>query len=416
MSVILLCTVGGSSDPVVTAIARLRPDRVVFFCTGRDPVTGKPGSCDASLGEIVARTALPQEACKTVPVPADDPDAAAAAVRAELARCDPGDRIVADYTGGTKSMSAALLLAALERPNVDLQIVTGPRSTTDKVAPGTEHLKPVSAARSLFLRDFSPATAHWRRFGYAAAVASLDAMGCPAPPDLEVRWGRARQLSLAFAAWDRFDHAAAHELLSPLLPALSTVLGPYINKLTVLTSAGEQAAPARLLDLWRNAERCAARERFDDAVARWYRLVESFAQWQLRVLCGIDTGAIPDEKIPPSLSISPNADGRRQAGLWNAWQLLGHHAPAAAAATFFKREGHELRNLLDARNGSVLAHGFTPVAAANWESTRQFTERALLPLVASEAKRLAHIMTEFPQLPTDYSHIEPTPASVAAAG
>lgn len=413
---VLLCTVGGSPDPVVKAITGLRPDRVVFFCTGRDPAMGTPGSCAENLPDIVARAKLPSEQYKAVLVPADDPDAAAAAIRAELVQCGATDRIVADYTGGTKSMSAALLLAALERPGVDLQIVTGPRANTQKVASGTEHLKPVSAARSLFMRDFPPAIAHWQRFDYAATVAALDAIGCPAPSELQTQWQRARQLSLAFAGWDRFDHAAARELLSPMLPALSTALGPYIDKLTVLTGAGERAAPARLFDLWRNAERCAARERFDDAVARWYRLVESFAQWQLSALCGFETGAVPEERIPPAISISPSPDGRRQAGLWSAWQLLAHNAPETAAAAFFKRERDELRSLLDARNGSLLAHGFAPVAAPNWERTRAFTERALLPLVTGEAKRLAHIKTEFPQLPTDYDQIEPPPASVAAAG
>jgi hypothetical protein len=41
--------------------------------------------------------------------------------------------ITADYTGGTKSMSAALVMAALEFPNVNLQLVSGSRSDLIKV-------------------------------------------------------------------------------------------------------------------------------------------------------------------------------------------------------------------------------------------------------------------------------------------
>jgi hypothetical protein len=40
----LYLTVGGSHQPLVTAIQSLRPQRVVFFCTDRDPATDQPGS------------------------------------------------------------------------------------------------------------------------------------------------------------------------------------------------------------------------------------------------------------------------------------------------------------------------------------------------------------------------------------
>ena len=43
---ILPCTVGGSPQPILKAIESTSPCYVCFFCTGRDPGTGKPGSID----------------------------------------------------------------------------------------------------------------------------------------------------------------------------------------------------------------------------------------------------------------------------------------------------------------------------------------------------------------------------------
>ena len=89
---ILICTVGGSHQPVLTAIRELSPAHVLFFATGRDPATGRPGSLsmitgkgepieDRRGGEVVERLAniptqagLTAEQFTTVEVPADDLD------------------------------------------------------------------------------------------------------------------------------------------------------------------------------------------------------------------------------------------------------------------------------------------------------------------------------------------------------
>ncbi len=39
----LLCTVGGAHQPIFRAIGTLAPRYVCFFCTDRDPDTGRPG-------------------------------------------------------------------------------------------------------------------------------------------------------------------------------------------------------------------------------------------------------------------------------------------------------------------------------------------------------------------------------------
>lgn len=50
-NIILLCTVGGSHQPILEAIGSTSPAYICFFCTGRDPETNKQGSIDQATGK-----------------------------------------------------------------------------------------------------------------------------------------------------------------------------------------------------------------------------------------------------------------------------------------------------------------------------------------------------------------------------
>lgn len=95
---VLVCTVGGSHEPIVTALRDARPDYVIFVCSGKDPATGRPGSEEQILrpGNIIkarpddarptllnipAQAGMPRETFEVLRVPADDLDAAFAANR-----------------------------------------------------------------------------------------------------------------------------------------------------------------------------------------------------------------------------------------------------------------------------------------------------------------------------------------------
>ena len=48
---ILICTVGGSHEPILTAIRQTAPNFVCFICSGKDPATGRAGSDVQILGK-----------------------------------------------------------------------------------------------------------------------------------------------------------------------------------------------------------------------------------------------------------------------------------------------------------------------------------------------------------------------------
>ncbi len=414
---LLICTVGGSPEPILTAIRELEPAFVLFFCTGQDPATGRPGSDvmirgkgtplrlghdqDARhLPNIPTHLGLSEDAYELVLVPSDDLDRGVATMTdaiAELRRRFPDAELIADYTGGTKTMTAALVMASLDSEGVELQLVTGVRADLVRVRDGNEGALSVSADGIRLRRAMMPLLDAWSRFGYGEAADGLARLRMPRDPALRAELQIAKDLSQALDAWDRFDHATALAQLEVYSARLGRVCGPYLAALRTMTAEGNAKRwPARLWDLWLNAQRRAEQCRYDDAVARLYRLLEWTAQWLLSTR-GIDTSDLDPAQIPESLSIGPGPDGKHQAGLRNAWALAAHHLGEEVGA-FWEAESSHMTDLLKIRNYSILAHGDQPIDSGKWTSFRDWTDSALIPLLEGQAKAIG-LKTLAPQLP-----------------
>ncbi len=407
---VLVCTVGGSHQPVLTALKARHWDRVFFVCSAPTPESRTSVAMVTEAVEIAGSDARPAQRLDPIPVqagladgdweiievPPDDPDTVFSLLVDRLrALKREGRRVVADYTGGTKSMSAALVLAAFEA-GAALQLVTGRRGDLVRVLDRTEREIAIGTRRVSVAREFERLAAGWGRFAYQEAAEGLTSLG----DDLRNEgWSReerrrvtrATELSKAFAQWDAFDHRSAEGGLRRYRDTVISGRNDWFELAGTLARGQDLPRGAlRLRDLWHNAQRCAARGRYDDAVARLYRLWEGTAQWLLRADCRIDTAVI-------------------QTGLRKSWDLYLHLQPDGAAESFWQRpaqlgekQGKEIELLdlrLSARNKSILAHGWNPVTPASWESLRQWTETGLLPVLGREAERLGE-PHELPQLPT----------------
>lgn len=420
MTTTLVCTVGGSHQPLVTAIRAVKPDYVVFLCTGRDPATGRAGSRQQIEGKglvikarpqddkpalpaIPAQCGLPDGSWEVIEVPADDLAAAYTVIKARLTklRADEVGRVVADYTGGTKSMSAALAMAALEVPEGQLQLVTGARSDLVKVVADTQTAVRVPAGVLRFLQEIRLALTSWRRYAWQEAAEMLSTLEAPAEPKLRGIWQRAKDVSAALAAWDRFDHRGALDRLRPY----EAVFGPgfpaqYMALKCMAHGEHERAAAYQVWDLWLNAWRRAADGRCDDAVARIYRLLEWTAQWQLEAVMGWRTADLPKD-VAEHAGIPANRDGTYQAGLWSAWQLAARHCGEPTAG-FLESQGGAMLDRLRRRNQSILAHGFSPIAADEWARVWEPWLMATCEPLLYELLARAGIRRPPPQLPDSY--------------
>ncbi|PLZ98610.1 hypothetical protein CEN50_10650 [Fischerella thermalis CCMEE 5268] len=154
MSKILLVTVGGSFQPIITAIRSLQPDRVIFIASD-----GEKGSKSQVIAEgtpcEVRRGAEVIERLPNIPTQVDlgenfQPERDLILVQNpdNLAECYPkiyhcirnlqqesGHQIMADYTGGTKTLSAALVMAAVDC-GISLYITIAARDNLVKVERG----------------------------------------------------------------------------------------------------------------------------------------------------------------------------------------------------------------------------------------------------------------------------------------
>lgn len=408
----LICTVGGSHQPIIKAIQDNEPDFVLFVCS-EDDAGGNRGSYEQILKEgiflkqgrddpkptlpnIPTQLELPVERYQVLCVYADDLDHA----YRQIAECinvyvQRGDNIVVDYTGGTKTMSAALCLSALDHDDISLQLVTGVRADLHKVKDGTEESQTAEIGRTRFKLKATQSLEAWQQYAYDDTLQQLRKQK-PAHREDKARLTAIRELSRAFSHWDRFDHVAAQIILQNL-PRYEHELKPYLANLRDLCREGKRQMPSRLLDLWRNTQRRATQQRYDDATARAYRLTEWTAQWLLETQANIKTSDVPLDKIPEGMALHEQK-GKYLASLMQAWQLAALHGKPEVAEFWQKNEGR-LKDWLQTRNYSILAHGFEAISQESWQKIETFMEDALIPLVLSQIQGIGirELPTQLPQ-------------------
>jgi CRISPR-associated protein (TIGR02710 family) len=423
---ILFCTVGGSHEPLLTAHQSIRPDHTYFICSKDAPhskssemmITGKGSVIKASRNEekpslpnIPTQLGIGQDQFTVLLVEPDDIDDIVLNVNHCMKRVaseEQGAALHADYTGGTKSMTAGLVLAAMEN-NVALHLVRGARSNLERVCDGTQWGFPASVERVRFTRELHRHLAAWSDHAYGQAFAGIRRMEQPRTMELQQECIRAMTLSQGFDAWDRFDHQRARELLTPYRRDIAPKNPHYFMLIDLLCSDKPHSEPLKIYDLWLNALRRSAQGRFDDAVARLYRIIEWIAQWVLRKEFAISTYDIPEEFIPDDLrepqegALRKNRDGKYQAPLYYAWELVRLKSQGPIGDTI-RKSSKALLAPLQIRNSSILAHGFQPVGTKEWESMRQWFEKNLLR--AFEQELSACGIKQIPkQLPQHYGNL-----------
>lgn len=442
MRKILFLTVGGRHAPLLQSIKDHDADRVVFFASGVDEATKNKATASmhhvTGIGSVIrskpngpldlpsipVQANLLAEQWASAEVVADDLDETYHRIHktmAGLRTAYPNARLIADYTGGTKTMTAALCLAALQC-GAELSVVTGPRSDLFGVTSG-QGTRSVTDEQIRFDYLRHRISAAWQRYAFDEVLQLLKDFGSPSISALRVEVEQLRAQARMFDAWDRFNFEAAisavHafevfrrddqvreriQVLETLAQASSqTPIAPP-NASTAITAQQKKRlwnGRLQLLnDLWLNAQRRGSAHRYDDAAARWYRLTEWTAQTWLTIEHQLDTGNLDHSRVPGKLLPSPNREGQYQIGLIQAWELLATLSPNQPAGLFYDQHSEALRHLVLIRNHSLLAHGVTPVGEAEWRRLATFTQTALFPLLQQQAKAVgAKLPEQWPQAP-----------------
>jgi CRISPR-associated protein (TIGR02710 family) len=313
MSDVLIVTLGTSPEPIINCITSLRPERVVFLCSTEteklvNQVLEKVPIVDfqSDRDVVVLQQRRSAKEGDEVINELDQLDRVYrrtldlfVTIRVQL----PGCVITADYTGGTKTMTTGLAMAAIDDGKVRLNITTSNRVQEQSVASRFNYEEARQALHSIanqteqdpkiirtlkslheLLKEIevqakhlgkstitgysapvavSTAAIHARRLrdrelptllkrhDYEAARQAVRRVHSYADPDPETgRWlRRLEDLLVTLDAWDRFDHRRAVQVLTqlddrrldqPLLFPLKRVIG---SRRLLDTQAAEQKWP-----------------------------------------------------------------------------------------------------------------------------------------------------------------------------
>lgn len=387
----LLVSVGGSPNPVLHSIHHHRPDYVWFFCSGdtleqaqkifkeiaREAGSWSPtpeffkvdrfeelGPCYSTLRSIIP------ELLEKWKVPAQN--------------------VSVDYTGGTKTMSAALVLAAVELFD-HFSYIGGEQRDKGGVGITLDGKERVHYQQnpwsSLAIREVERARDLWAHFhfGAAADVLSKAAPRLPHPRLFEAVSTLARGL----AARHRLDFKDASGLLGQAAKSLPNLLDgrPDHGLLSFVESAAKrcglclQSGPDSqvnlLEELLDNTLRTAAQHRFEDAAARLYRCMEMQLQsWLEEKTNGLfKHGAC--KKIPapwpPGLEALSDLPEHRLGGIILALEAIINtlhllkDKRVAGMVEDLQTKYPRLREVAQKRNQGILAHGTTAVGREGFE-------------------------------------------------
>ncbi len=419
---VLIISVGGSPAPIINACREYRPDFTYFFCSAPTKgvsssimVDGPGNPCGDNryvnchncktkipLGDpigpaIVRQLGWDSDCYEKIEV--DDPDDLSNCfeVLSELGkrihnRFGPGAEVVANYTGGTKTMSAAQAIMGILQEEWEITINKGVRGDLIKVRGGDFPVIANKLSISLALYQ-ALVTEFLRRYDYSSAdeILSQITLRQRLSGDKQEKILRLRRLCQAFHAWDMFDHSISLDILRTVGGRFVT---PYIDALIDLTGKNRRATGYEgVIDLVFNAERCSAQGRYDDAVARLYRAVEMLAQKRLESKWGIDTSRVESDKIPENLQDQyrkfQQPDGTVRIALRRAYELLSELNDPVGLS--WQKDMKKLLTSLEKRNNSILAHGTIPLGEEDYmqvENTLQSFINEVLKSINVETRCL----------------------------
>lgn len=375
-------SLGGTIEPLVKSLSLNQPEIIVFL-TSHDST--------ALAGDILKR--LPYKPT----VYYENTESPNVMLECYRKACNCVDRtrrmdmapedVIIDYTGGTKVMTAALILATIGQP-FHFNYVGGEQRTKNglgTVVDGHEKMYEEMNPWSIFAEEERrQIVTLFNRRRFSAVLQIIDACrNRELPADIMGYFSFVRPISEGYLLWEQFNHKAAKRKLAegltllaefckvhrnPAIEAFGSHVEEnllFLEQLLSETEAMRKLHPILIDDLMNNAWRRMADKRYDDAAARIYRTLELYGQVNFEETAGCPTDAVTPDVIPEEIRkdfVKKYRDNRK-----NTLKL-----PMTATFEYLKRVGHpagvrfferhkKIKDVQSNRNSSILAHGIKPV-------------------------------------------------------
>ncbi|MEJ5260707.1 MAG: TIGR02710 family CRISPR-associated CARF protein [Anaerohalosphaeraceae bacterium] len=408
------------AEALVFSIKRHQPQKVILFCS--------PKTADQTLPFI-------EEALNSIEVPfqpytignEDNVEFLYNEYLKILRQIAPEEEIAADFTSGTKAMSAALFAAAVTFGVKQVSYITGPRDQTGRVEVSTDvlvlHPAQIYARQNL---QRAMLLFNHGEFEAAAHLAEEYTRKVDISEDIQMLARDLVLLAKAYGSWERFCwQSATSELRAAAKDSseLKKMLDVEQIKLSAKFCESvhqNEWSSQRLYDLFANAKRRFKQGRYDDALSRLYRAFEYLLQFRLFTQYNVKTSSVTLEQleamnIPEDfikrLSFSSRRDKEKPSaklGLYHALELLcrlqddwAHFLqPLYFKDGDFKKPQGPLAQSLEKRNRSWLAHGTQPAKKEEVQELLKTLETLLMEhILNQEEKQNFPQAVQFIQLP-----------------
>ena len=393
----VISTVGGSVEPLAGFINQIKPEFVVFIAS-QESIEKIP--------ELKSRI-QPAIYLKDQKIMIDDAQDVIHCYRKIIesskyladANIKPS-QTMADFTGGTKAMSAALLLVAAVK-GYRINYTGGNERNKNglgTVVSGKEKFyKSENPWDALALEDRRRAALMFNRYQFESAGEIFSSLQ-DRVQDLRLKKqiDALKLLNESYYNWDKFHHRPAFNQLKHALSQLETYcdltgdstftesirqIKANYRFLEDFKNASEDfRTPCRyhFLDLLANAGRRSEEGKYDDAVARIYRSLEMCGQLALKTGYNFDAGKIPLKnelvlntllKMEPSFKEKYRDGEYLKLSLYALFEFLNAMGDKTGLTFILKKT--ELKKILESRNNSILAHGFSPLNADDFSKSWQ---------------------------------------------
>ena len=419
---LLIATVGGSPEPVIASLLNWKPKKIIFIVSK---------DSEASVTAIIERVnsnesnftiELHDKEHLMVEDPQNMEKCLENLVGLETKSADWNNtgedyETIIDFTGGTKCMSASLVLFA-QNWNCNFSYVGGLERSKDSIGvvlDGKEQI--IHNPNPWIYLGYQELEKIGSLFnaGYFQSASSLlsDSIVKSHRKHRKNQLVSLRYLCNALGAWDAFDHKLANEEFKNFFDRQNDFISiydtnrwkelqPKLQKIYDWTNSFSKNEISRplLSDLYMNGNRRQKESRFIDAVGRYYRCTEALAQYVLSERFNIkNTGKVDINLIPPEMALTPDEDGFVKLALQESYKfLLLKNDRLGTVFKELKMAGRE--SILDIRNRCFLAHGFEIIRK---ETSEDFQSK-LLKLLQSENIDPEKVIPTIPNLIFNENH------------
>jgi len=406
----LILSVGGSLSPLIYSINQNCPENIVFFASlDTEPqITEIMRQINLNTIKNFEKiiTTLPEnigECLKSITLKLPE--------IIDRWQLNPED-IIVDYTGGTKSMSAALVLGTIEYTHC-FSYIGGEKRNKEGVGTvidGQERMLILNNPwDQLAIIEKKKISILFNSGRYLSAKEEAEKavrkVSFPERPLFNIL----KDLSETYYKWDMFDYKGAAHYLQRARHALEIYCshpGVQADFLSLLTQVKEnekflnslrnveeetteiEKLTYFLLDILANAKRRAYKEnRYDDAIIRLYRVLELKAQIELKryglVASDIKTELLP-EKIRNDIYFKyfNERKGRVEVPLYGCYQIIKSieedKGEKAIGHRFFEEYEQLINPIIDFRNKCIIVHGTERIDREKfhvaWQNLLKFLE------------------------------------------